>query len=227
MKILFSILLLLLITGCGVSGKSGGSTFVVNSNNNSGNSIGNIDQNNGGDNNLTDGNITLPTDGNITLPGDNNIILPNLDDSIFDTTGDIQYDSNACNGNFYKTAADASYNGGLISENGSSFFNVENNGLQIRSEYLEASPSNAFKTFVTLFYKSFPTANDLGLQGSTSYVLEGFFSLLYDNAWVDNSISGIDNTVYIQSAQTTKPSCYRLILNSVTNQESNLQKVYR
>ena len=234
MKLLFAILLLLSITGCGVNSSSGASSAPAANNGDNNDSI------NGGDDNTTvpddsDDNVTIPddSDDNVTVPddSDDNVTIPDDDnttiDSIFDTTGDVVFDTNACNANLYRTAADASYNGSTTSENGSNFFNVEGEGLQIRSEHLEGSPANASKTFVTLFYKIFPTTNDLGLQGSTSYVLEGFFFLIYDNAWVDESIPNVNNTVYVLSAQTEKPSCYRLVLNSVTDQEADLQKVYR
>lgn len=221
---------MLSITGCGVNSNSGGANAAPAIDNGNDNN----DTTSGGDDNTTvpdDGNTTVPDDDNVTVPDDDNVTVPDDDnvtiDSIFDTTGDVVFDANACNGNFYRTASDAAYNGANISENGSSFFNVENEGLQIRSEHLEASPANAGKTWVTLFYKTFPSKNDLELQGSSSYFLEDFFFLAYDNAWADESIPGVDNTVYVQSAKTEKPTCYRLVLNSVSDQEASIQKVYR
>jgi len=230
MKLLFTILLMLSITGCGVNSSSGANLAPAANDSND-------DTNNptGGD----EDNVTDPGDDNTTDPGDNNTTDPGDDttdpgddtvdpaDSIFDTTGDVIYDSNACNANFYRTAADASYNGDSSSENGSSFFNVENEGLLIRSEHLESDPSKLGKTWVTLFYKTFPTKDDLGLQGTTSYLMDGFFHLSYDIAWTDGSIPNVDNTLYVQSAQTEKPSCHRLVLDSVTGQDIDVQKVYR
>lgn len=229
MKLLLAILFILNITGCGVNGGSGGSSNAPAYADNNGD-----DPTNGGDDDNTtspDDNNTTPDDGNTdpddgnTDPDDDNTIDP--EDSIFDTTGNVIYDANACNATLYRTARDASYNGDSESENGSSYFIVENEGLNINSLHNEGSPSNAGKTWVTLYYKSFPTKNDLGLQGSASYELEDFFSLIYDNAWADESISNVNNTVYIKSLKTEKPSCYRLGLNSVSDQEADLQKVYR
>jgi len=230
MKFLFAIFLILSIAGCGVNSSSGTNASSYNGGNN----------NNGGDDGSTggdDGNITSPgDDNNTTPPGDDNNItppdnggtpLPDPADSIFDTTGNVVYDANACDGNSYRVATDASYNGDSLSENGSNFFIVDGEGLNIRSEHVVSSPANASKTFVNLFYKTFPTKGDLGVQGTSSYLHEGFFFLTYDNAWTDGSIPGVDNTVYIQSASTEKPTCNRLILNSIGEQVADLQKVYR
>jgi len=235
MKFLFAIFLILSITGCGVNSSSGANASSYDDgNNNNGGDNGSTDGDDGnitspGDDNITspdDGNITSPDDGNTTSPGDGDP-LPDPADSIFDTTGDVVYDANACDGNSYRIASDASYNGDSLSENGSNFFIVDGEGLNIRSEHVESSPSNASKTFVYLFYKTFPTKGDLGVQGTSSYLHEGFFFLTYDNAWTDGSIPGVDNTVYVQSTQTEKPTCNRLILNSIGEQVADLQKVYR
>ena len=231
MKLLLAILLMLSITGCGVNSSSGASNSAPtagDSGNNGDDSTDGGDDDNSGDGDTTDpGDTVDPDNGDTTDPGDSGTTDPDPADSIFDTTGDVVYDADSCNANFYRTASDASYNGGGISENGSSFFNVEGQGLQIRSEHLVSDPADASNTWVTLFYKTFPSQSDLGLQGSTTYLMDGFFFLSYDIAWSDESIPGISNTLYVQSAQTTKPSCYRLVLDSVTGQDISVQKVYR
>jgi hypothetical protein len=148
------------------------------------------------------------------------------EDSVFDTK-DAVYDPNGCDALNYRTARDASYNGVNKGENGSDFFSVSGQGLEIRSEHLEGSSTYLDKTWVILFYKTFPDRASLGLQGYTGYLMEGVFYLSYDIAWSDQSIGGIDNTIYIQSNKDTKPACYRLVLNNIVGTLIDVQKVYR
>ena len=147
-------------------------------------------------------------------------VNPNISD--FDTVGAIE-DSNACNSN-YNIVNDASYGGELDGENGANGAIANDQGLVIRSEYLSQDYQS---TWVMLYYNRFPTFDDLNQQGSQSYTMDNVFNLSYDLAWVDESIEGIDNIVYVQSEKTEKPSCYRLTLNSITGSEIDVQKVYR
>ncbi|MFA6137825.1 MAG: hypothetical protein WC667_07045 [Sulfurimonas sp.] len=214
MKLLVSIFVTIFLCSCGVDTSS--------------NSVGSTGTNNGGiDIGFIDPNPIYPdsnttTDTNST--GNGGSVGPT--ESNFDTAGAI-YDANACNASTYHVAGDASYNGINAGENGSEFFSVKDQGLGIRSEHLEGDSVNAGKTWVTLFYKTFPDIRNLNLQGYTSYLMEGVFFLTYDIAWSDTSIAGINNTMYVQSAITTKPSCYRLTLNNVVGTQINIKKVYR
>ncbi len=174
---------------------------------------------------------SVPTDPNDTNPTDptspeSNTSDPDAIDSTFDTLGAV-YDANACNVNSYKFVSDTSYSGTQTGENGASLLSVIGNGLMIGSEHLEPDTNNASKTWVTLFYKSFPDPASLDIQGYASYLMDGVFYLSYDIAWSDESIPNVDNTVYIQSVKDEKPACYRAVLNSAIGSDIDVQKVYR
>jgi len=174
----------------------------------------------------TSGSTTSTDTTDSTNSDSNGTTDPTTIDSTFDTVG-AEYDANACNVNTYKFVSDTSYSGTETGENGSSLISVVDNGLMIGSEHLEPDPVNASKTWVTLFYKSFPDPTQLGLQGFASYLMSGVFYLSYDIAWSDESIPNVDNTVYIQSVKDEKPACYRAILNSITGADIDVKKVYR
>ncbi len=205
LRVVFISLLALFITACGVDTAS--SALKSSSN----------PDNNGTTN--PDDNTTNPDD-NITNPDDQQ------PDSIFDTVNAI-YDPNACNANFYRVASDASYAGDETGENGSSFFVVQGQGLEIRSEHLEVEVEQLDKTWVTLYYKAFPDPTQLNKRGLTSYKMDGFFYITYDLAWSDETIAGLDNTMYVKSANGTKPLCYRLVLDTAIGSQIDVQKVYR
>jgi len=154
-----------------------------------------------------------------------------IENSMFDTTNAV-YDSSACNANIYRVASDASYGGSKSGENGSGLFQATDSsgntqGLWIGSEHLEAEPDKRKKTWVILYYKSFPDPSSLNTQGETSYTMDGVFQLSYDIAWSDKSINGIDNKVYVQSANGEKPSCYRIYLDKEIGSQLEVTKVYR
>ena len=208
----------LLFTACNVdTSSSSSSKTVVNNNLDTTNDTPVV--NPGEDSQTSDTNVS--TDVNTTTDVD--AIKAK---SLFDTTN-AEYDPNACNGNMYRVASDASYSGQKSGENGSSLFYVDGQGLWIGSEHLEPDPENSDKTWVLLYYKSFPDPNSLGLQGSTSYTMDGVFQISYDIAWSDESISGIDNKVYVQSENGEKPSCYRTYLDKVIGSQLEVTKVYR
>lgn len=145
-------------------------------------------------------------------------------DSAFDYVDAIE-DPLACTTNSgYRVASDASYDGSSLSENGASGFIIQDQGLVLRSEHMSQDNKS---TVITLFYKKFPSVENLNIQGVTSYKMEGVFYLSYDIAWSDTSIAGIDNTMYLQSNKNTPPSCYRLKLNSAIGSQIDVQKVYR
>ena len=148
------------------------------------------------------------------------------DTAVLECTNAV-FDANACTASTYKIAQDAAYDGTSVGENGSKFFNVVGQGLAIKSEYLVGSSADAAKTWVTLFYKAFPSPQNLGLQGYTSYSMKGFFDLSYDIAWSDASIANIDRTMYVKTNQGNLPVCHRLILNNIDGTLINVQKVYR
>ena len=216
MKLFTLILVVTFVTSCGVFTSSSSSSLA-----NSNSTV------------PTDPNSTVPTDPNSTdpnstIPTDPNSTISKVcsEDSVFECNGAV-YDKNSCSALSYKTASDASYNGKDPAENGSDFFNVANEGLSIRSEHLEGSSADSAKTWVTLYYKSFPTPKDLGLQGYTGYLKSGFFYLLYDIAWSDTSIANVDRIMYVKTNQGKKPACYRLNLNSVDGASIDVQKVYK
>ncbi|MDF1883168.1 hypothetical protein JHD49_04380 [Sulfurimonas sp. SAG-AH-194-C21] len=152
---------------------------------------------------------------------------PNCDEvSVYECENAL-YDLSSCSALTHKTASDTSYNGTDPAENGSDFFSIKTEGLGIRSEYLEGNSADLYKTWVTLYYKSFPDKNNLGLQGYTGYVKSGFFYVTYDIAWSDTSIAGIDRIMYVKTNQGAKPACYRLTLNNVDGTQIDVQKVYR
>ena len=207
-KFVFSLLLIFLISACGVITSSSDTKK--------------LSPPTDGNNTDINGTDDDPTNGNGGNGGD----TPSDPDSIFDTVNAI-YDANACNAATYRTASDASYGGDGIGENGAAFFIVDGQGLQIRSEHLESESEDLDKTWVMLFFKSFPDSSNLNVQGAAGYKMDGVFYLFYDIAWSDESIDGIDNTLYVQSFKDTKSVCYRLILNSVTGNQIDVQKVYR
>ena len=147
-------------------------------------------------------------------------VNPNKSD--FDTVDAIE-DSNACNSN-YSFVRDASYGGDEDGANGASSSISDGQGLVVRSEYLSQDYAT---TWVTLFHKSFPNSDNLGLQGVSSYKMENVFYISYDLAWADESIPNIDNRIYIQSDKGDKPACYRLDLNNIDGSQLDIQKVYR
>lgn len=210
-KFVFSLLLIFLISACGVITSSSETKKLSPPTDGNNTDINGTDDDPGdGDGDGGDGGGGTPDPG-----------------SIFDTDNAI-YDANACNAAAaYRTASDASYGGDEIGENGAAFFIIDGQGLQIRSEHLESETADLDKTWVTLFYKSFPDSTNLNIQGAAGYKMEGVFYLFYDIAWSDESIGGIDNTLYVQSYKDKKPVCYRLILNSVTGNQIDVQKVYR
>lgn len=177
-----------------------------------------------------DTNSTKP-DANSTKPDSNT--ADDCVDAIFDCKNAV-LDKNACDVNRYNLASDASYGGSKDGENGASSFKVDNEGLWIQSGHLEAEPSKKDRTWVHLYYKKFPDSykSALGNQGDASYVMKGVFMLSYDIAWSDESISGIDNVLYVQSSNYDKdggekPSCYRTTLNNVSGSKIDVTKVYR
>ena len=169
-----------------------------------------------------DDGTTTPDDG--TTTPDDGTTIPDVN-SVFDTVGAI-YDVNGCNSSSYRIATDSSTSGELDGENGSSAVQIVGQGLVIRSEYLDVNLDRDSQ-WVTLFYKGFPSSVDLDLQGITSYTMEDVFYLSYDLAWADESISGIDNRMYIQSNKGEKPACYRLDLDDIIGSNITVQKVYR
>lgn len=219
-KLVTSLVVIISITSCGVntSSSSSDSTHPASAT---------------GSTSSTDTNATTAAaDSTGTTAGstDTNVTAQtskNCDTNTRYECNDAVYDANCCSALSYKTASDASYNGTDPAENGSDFFNVANEGLSIRSEHLEGSASDAAKTWVTLYYKSFPTPSDLGLQGYTSRLKTGLFHLSYDIAWSDTSIPNVDRTMYVRTNQGTKPACYRVNLNSVDGASIDVQKVYK
>ena len=171
-------------------------------------------------------NNTTPPDGNSTLPPDNNVTPPDDNSTIFDPT-DALYDGNACNANYYHVASDASYIGELVQENGANFTSISEDGLWLRSDHLEADTSKKEKAWVYLYYKPFPDRTKLGFLGESSVALSGVFEVVYDLAWTDQNLSGLDNTLYVQSNKTQKPSCYRFTLDQINGSDINITKVYR
>jgi hypothetical protein len=223
------ILIVIFFNACGVDTSSSDSlksntTTVTGGNTNEPDNL--IDPNpiSGGDDNVTSGDSGSGTDNGsgVSDPGDGT----DIEDSLFDSIGAV-YDKNACDGSKYQTASDASYNGVGVGENGADFLSISGSGLEIRSEHLESSSSKLDKTWITLYYKTFPSAVHLGLQGYTSYILSGYFYITFDIAWTDASIPDIDNTMYIRSNQGEKPECHRLILNNIVGTLIDVQKVYR
>ncbi len=214
LKFCLVIITLLLLDSCGVN-TSSSSSRNSKSLNQSGSTNGSNTSNSGSDGNGTN------ASGSDT----------SLEDALFDTIN-AEFDPNACDGSKYKFASDASYGGSEEGANGSSLFFVADQGLWIGSEHLEADAESRDKTWVILYYKSFPDSTLLNTQGSTSYIKEGIFVLSYDIAWTDASIPNVDNTVYVLSANYDsdngeKPSCYRAELSSVSGSSLSVSKVYR
>ena len=172
-----------------------------------------------------DENTTDVVDTDTKVPADTNKteIQDEVPDTAFDYVDAIE-DPDACSISNYRMASDASYDGESSAENGSQGFVVDEQGLVIRSEHM--SQDNA-STWVMLFYKSFPSAENLNNQGVTSYKMDGVFYISYDIAWSDESISGIDRRMYVQSNKDSVPDCYRLDLNSSIGSLIGVQKVYR
>ncbi len=217
LKFCLIIITLLLLNSCGVN-TSSSSSRNSKSLNQTGSTNGSNTNNSGSDNNDTN------SSGSTTSTS-------SLDDALFDTV-DAEFDANACDGSTYKFASDASFGGSEEGANGSSLFFVADQGLWIGSEHLEADAQSRNKTWVILYYKSFPDSTLLNTQGSTSYIKEGIFVLSYDIAWTDASIPNVDNTVYVLSAnydsdKGEKPSCYRAKLSSVSGSSLSVSKVYR
>jgi len=230
LKLFIFALLVLLFTACGVDTSSSqtkvaNDSTVVNGGN-SGGDLSNLD--------LIDPNpVTL--DGNISNPDldpDMNVTdsggLPSdpTFQYLFDQENAI-LDFNACDATKYRFARDASYNGDVSGANGSTFSIIDGQGLEINSEYNVGDVQKQDKTFITVFYKTFPDVNSLNLQGYTNFILAGIFSISYDIAWSDKSIGGIDNILYVQSLKTTIPSCYRLELNNIDGTQLSAIKVTR
>lgn len=219
-KLLSTLFLLSLLIGCGVNSDSSNNRIGSSTSSTTGDSSSSSSLDDG-----SSGDSSTASSSSSGSGGDGN------DDSIFDSE-DAEEDPNACNPNSYRFARDASFGGSGEGENGAGLFFVNGQGLWIGSEHLEADATNRDKTWVTLFYKSFPSPSLLNQQGSTSYLMQGVFLLSYDIAWSDASIPGVDNTVYVQSANFDvengeKPKCYRAVLNSTIGSQIEVTKVYR
>lgn len=193
--------------GCGTQTQESGSTVSSGS--------GGVSSS---DANATSNDNNATSNGGSTSSDDNS--------TIFDPT-DAIYDTKACDSNFYHVASDASYVGDLVQENGANFTSISEEGLWLRSDHLEADASNKEKAWVYLYYKSFPDKTKLGFLGESSVALSGVFEVVYDLAWSDQNLSGLDNTLYVQSNFTQKPSCYRFTLDSTNGSDINVTKVYR
>lgn len=225
-KLFAFVLIVIFFNACGVdtssSDKDGG---IPTSNDNTNEPTDLIDPNpiDTGDDTDTPGN----GDGN--NPGDNT----NIENSIFDTSNAI-YDANACDGSSYRMKRDSTVVGeSTVGENGANFAIVDGHGLEIASRHSEGSLSTRDKTWVTLFYKLYPETSALG-QTYASFTESGVFSINYDTAWNDSSVSNINNIVYVRSDNydnsedsLEKPSCYRAALNSDVGSEIDVKKVYR
>jgi len=209
--------IVLFVSACGVDTSSSvSSDKVVSSDTNTTAGGGSVI----GDTNTTSGD-TNTTD---VVSGDTNTTLKDkVPDTAFDYVDAVE-DPNACTTRGYRVASDASYDGSSPSENGASGFIIADQGLVIRSEYLSQENSS---TWVTLFYKGFPTIDDLNLQGVTSYKMDGVFYLSFDKAWSDKSIPDVTNRMYLQSKKDEVPDCYRLDLNNTIGSRIGVQKVYR
>jgi len=217
--------LLFLLSGCGVetsSSVSSNTGTVIDTTTNP-----STTPDTGTDSGTSDTNSTTSSDDNTTSVVDSNDTTTQPDvevpDTAFDYVDAIE-DPNACSTIGYRVVSDASYDGASSSENGASGFIVADQGLVLRSEWM--SQDNA-STWVTLFYKGFPSVEDLNNQGVTSYKMEDVFYLSYDIAWSDESIEGITRTMYLQSKKDEIPDCYRLELNSTIGSRIGVQKVYR
>ena len=209
-KFLLILVTVVFLSACGVDTSSSPYITAANTGDNTDTPDDNITSS---DDNITDDDGTSTGGG--TSSGDT--------ESLFDTVDAIE-DPNACTSNGYRVASDASYGGSLTGENGSDGFVIPEHGLVIRSEYLSQEDAS---TWVTLFYKGFPSFEDLNLQGTTSYKMDNVFYISYDLAWADESISGINNRMYVQSSKAEKLLCYRLDLNNITGSLIGIQKVYR
>ena len=226
MKTIFMLLMILLLNSCGVDTSSSTKTTapvdVIDQNSIDGGEVTNSteDTTNSTEDTTDSTNVTDSTD--TINPSDANC----SEDLVYEC-GDASYDTDSCSALTYKTVSDASYYGTDPAENGSDFRSAEGEGLSIRSEYLEGNSADLYKTWVTLYYKSFPDTTSLGLQGYTSYIKSGYFFLTYDIAWSDTSIEGVDRTMYVRTNKDDKPSCYRLILNTIDGTQISIQKVYR
>lgn len=214
LRLLFIFVVTVFISACGVDTSSSTSDT----------SSSTIDNPSGGDNTTGD---TTTVDDNTTVDSNttdvNTSTGSDVPDTAFDYVDAIE-DPNACTTTGYRVASDASYDGSSVSENGASGLIIADQGLVLRSEYLSQVNDS---TWVTLFYKSFPTIDDLNLQGVTSYKMDGVFYLSYDTAWSDESIPDVTNTMYLQSNKDAVPDCYRLDLNNTVGSRIGVQKVYR
>ena len=227
MKTAFVLLVALLLNSCGVDTSSSSKEPTVTTN-----SGDVIDQNPiGGGDTISNGSGTSNSSG--TSNGSNgsgssgSSTEPLCDENSTFECKDATYDVHACDPTSYRVASDASYNGASLSENGSDFFEVRDQGLWIKSEHLEGSSADQDKTWVMLYYKPFPEPTSLKNQGYTSYVMDGVFYLTYDIAWSDGSINGLDNRLYVQSNKNSTPACFKVTLNNVDGKLIDVQKVYR
>ncbi len=164
------------------------------------------------------------SDGGSSLSSSSNSSDDNS--TIYDPV-DAIYDPNACLSSKYSTVNDASYSGVNPGENGSDYFEVPLSGLSIRSDYLVSSPSENAKTWVTLYYHTFPDINFLGEQGRTTYTKENEFSLNFDRAWSDQNIPNVDNILYVRTNSHPKQFCYRTTLDNIEGENITVIKVYR
>jgi len=221
LQLLCGMIIGMILNGCGVDTSSSVSDIPIvipqSDNNNT-----NPSQDNGGgqvQNNPSENNTTN-TQNNTTDAS------PCGNKCIFDEVNAI-YDQDACNPARYAVAKDASYSGDKEGENGSAFYIVAKDGLQLQSLYEVGDVQDLPKTWVWLYYKPFPSPNDLNQQGSTTYTMDGVFRLSYDVAWSDTSIAGVDRVVYVRSDQFDKPYCYQLTLDNVVGTKIKVQKVFR
>jgi hypothetical protein len=211
-KILSVVVLLLSLSGCGVSTSSSPEITSNNDVSDGNNSDINTtaDDTNTSDSNITDG--TGDGDNTVVPPIPNGLLDNNGINSDFDTTGAVE-DSGACDlSSDYEVAFKDSSFDPLATENIA-------NGLELGSML----NYNAIveQTEVAIFAPKLTQT----LVGKRINVYGTGYWLGFDSAWVSNS----KKTVYIRTPKDTNGyyGCYRYVLNSTDANAITKTKVYR
>jgi hypothetical protein len=206
MKNIIFVLILLLLTNCGVATDSSGvpqdapsSTLPETPD---------------------DGNETDPTDPNDpTDPGDGNETAP-IEDPVFDPTDGAVYDPNACKSSY---AIDTPLEDDALSDRETDD-NV--NGISLQS--LLRVTLNKDDSNIILYYKklSIDLVSTNPEDRENMYGLNAEYIVMYDLAWVQEP----NNTLYAELPNSTNSAlkrCYKITLNSETGSEITPIKVYR
>jgi hypothetical protein len=222
LKFVLAFFLVFLLSGCGVQTSSSPSESSIQNEttpttNNDGVSLDLIDPNPI----VLDENSTDSNESNVTPTEPDTgeeVSKVQIEDSLFDSVDAVKDDLACMASNGYGAIHDNSYYSGVYTD--------VVNGLEFSSLVPYGTNGEFSEGYEATLYRP-----SLAVAASESYVFvleAGKYSITFDEAWIFNT----NNTVYVKIAKDyskpdSKPSCFRLKLNSKNLDEISPVKVYR